>query len=327
VIGGDLVVTAGSKTLGLMRTGRTGAVVNSHEIVTGEFTRNRDFRLPADRLRLSLEARLGAAVAFFDASDLTRAALGDSIYSNIAVLGAAWQQGLIPLSLEAISRAIVLNGAGPEANQRAFDLGRWAVAFPDQAARLLAPVAPAPEPDPVETRAAQLVAYQNEALADRYRALVARAPESLRLSVAKGYHKLLAYKDEYEVARLHLATATKAQTEFEGDLKLTFHLAPPILTRKGPDGRPVKRAFGPWMGRAFRALARLKGLRGTPLDPFGYFPERRMERALIAQYERDMAELLPALTPATLPILRELASALRLLRRQRPYPLRRARCR
>ena len=307
VIGGDLVVTAGAKTLGLMMTGRTGAVVNSHEIVTGEFTRNRDFRLPTDRLRLSLQARLGERVGFFDASALTRAALGDSIYSNMAVLGAAWQKGLIPLSLEAISRAIVLNGAGPEANQRAFDLGRWAMAFPDQAERLLAPEAPAAEADPVETRAAHLVAYQNQALADRYRALVARAPADLHEAVAKGYHKLLAYKDEYEVARLHLETAAKAAAEFEGDLRLSYHLAPPILSRKGPDGRPVKRRFGAWMGTAFRLLARLKPLRGTPLDPFGYFPERRMERRLIAEFEADMAEVLPALTPATLAIARELA--------------------
>jgi indolepyruvate ferredoxin oxidoreductase len=306
VIGGDLVVTAGSKTLGLMRSGTTGAVVNSHEIVTGEFTRNRDFRLPAERLRLSLEARLGDRVAFFDASELTRLALGDSIYSNIAVLGAAWQQGLLPLSLEAISRAIVLNGAGPEANQRAFDLGRWAVAFPDQAAGLAAPV-PLATPDPVEARAAHLTTYQNAALAARFRALVARAPDGLKLPVAKGYHKLLAYKDEYEVARLHLESATKAQAEFEGDLRLSFHLAPPILSRIGPDGRPEKRSFGPWMVPVFRVLARLKALRGTPLDPFGYLAERRMERALIAEYEVDMAEVLAAATPATEAIARELA--------------------
>jgi indolepyruvate ferredoxin oxidoreductase len=117
----------------------------------------------------------------------------------------------------------------------------------------------------------------------------------------------LAYKDEYEVARLHLESAAKAQAEFEGDLRLTYHLAPPLLSRMGPDGRPVKRAFGPWIMRAFRLLARLKGLRGTRLDPFGYLPERRLERALIAQYEADMAEVLAALTPATLGVARELA--------------------
>jgi indolepyruvate ferredoxin oxidoreductase len=307
VIGGDLVVSAGSKTLGLMTTGRTGAVVNAHEIVTGEFTRNRDFHLPGEQLRLALQARLRDRVAFFDATDLTRHLLGDSIYSNMAVLGAAWQQGLVPLSHAAIARAITLNGTAAEANQRAFELGRWAVAFPDEAQAALAPEAPPAPADPIETRAAHLVAYQNAALADRFRALVARAPEALREAVAKGYHKLLAYKDEYEVARLHLDTAAKAQAEFEGDLRLTFHLAPPFLSGPEHNGRPAKRAFGPWVLRAFAVLARMKGLRGTAFDPFGRTKERRTERALIAQFEADMAEILPRVTPETEAIARELA--------------------
>ncbi len=307
VIGGDLVVSAGSKTLGLMTTGRTGAVVNAHEIVTGEFTRNRDFHLPGEQLRLALQARLRDRVAFFDATDLTRHLLGDSIYSNMAVLGAAWQQGLVPLSHAAIARAITLNGTAAEANQRAFELGRWAVAFPDEAQAALAPEAPPAPADPIETRAAHLVAYQNAALADRYRALVAQAPEALREAVAKGYHKLLAYKDEYEVARLHLDTAAKAQAEFEGDLRLTFHLAPPFLSGPEHNGRPAKRAFGPWVLRAFAVLARMKGLRGTAFDPFGRTKERRTERALIAQFEADMAEILPRVTPETEAIARELA--------------------
>jgi len=307
VIGGDLVVSAGSKTLGLMTTGRTGAVVNAHEIVTGEFTRNRDFHLPGEQLRLALQARLRDRVAFFDATDLTRHLLGDSIFSNMAVLGAAWQQGLVPLSHAAIARAITLNGTAAEANQRAFELGRWAVAFPDEAQAALAPEAPPAPADPVETRAAHLVAYQNAALADRFRALVARAPEPLREAVAKGYHKLLAYKDEYEVARLHLDTAAKAQAEFEGDLRLTFHLAPPFLSGPEHNGRPAKRAFGPWVLRAFAVLARMKGLRGTAFDLFGRTKERRTERALIAQFEADMAEILPRVTPETEAIARELA--------------------
>jgi len=307
VIGGDLVVSAGSKTLGLMTTGRTGAVVNAHEIVTGEFTRNRDFHLPGEQLRLALQARLRDRVAFFDATDLTRHLLGDSIYSNMAVLGAAWQQGLVPLSHAAIARAITLNGTAAEANQRAFELGRWAMAFPDDAQAALAPGAPPVPADPVETRAAHLTAYQNAALADRFRALVARAPEALREAVAKGYHKLLAYKDEYEVARLHLDTAAKAQAEFEGDLRLTFHLAPPFLSGPEHNGRPAKRAFGSWVLRAFAVLARMKGLRGTAFDPFGRTKERRTERALIAQFEADMAEILPRVTPETEAIARELA--------------------
>ncbi|HEX9858059.1 MAG TPA: DUF6537 domain-containing protein, partial [Paracoccaceae bacterium] len=306
VIGGDLVVTAGAKTLGLMTTGRTGAVVNSHEIITGEFTRKPDFRIPADRLQLSLQVRLQERVVFFDASELARATLGDSIYSNMMIFGAAWQRGLIPLSEAAILQAIAMNGTGVEANTRAFHLGRWAVLHPGKAADLLAPKA-AEAVDPVAFRAAHLTAYQNPALAARYRRLVEAAPEALRVSVAKGYHKLLAYKDEYEVARLHLDTMAKARAEFDGALRPQFHLAPPILSGKGADGRPRKRSFGAWVLPVFRLLAAMKPLRGTAFDPFGYGHERRMERRLIAEYEADMAEVLAGLTPATEGIARELA--------------------
>ena len=309
VIGGDLVVTAGAKTLGLMRQGRTGAVVNSHEIITGEFTRNREFRLPSGQMRLALEARLKDRAAFFDATDLAAKLLGDAIYSNMLVLGAAWQKGLVPVSLAAIRAAIEMNGAAVAGNLRAFDIGRWAVAHPEQAAEVTA------EDDPkaltlqekIDFRANRLAAYQDRAYADRFRALVDRAPEPLKEAVAKGYHHLLAYKDEYEVARLHLETAQKAKAEFDGDLRMTFHLAPPVLGGKGPDGRPRKRAFGPWVLTLFGVLARMKGLRGTVLDPFGWLPERRVERALIAQYEADMAEVLPLVAPPTEGAVRALA--------------------
>ena len=309
VIGGDLVVTAGSKTLGLMRQGRTGAVVNSHEIITGEFTRNREFRLPSGQMRLALEARLKDRAAFFDATDLAAKLLGDAIYSNMLVLGAAWQKGLVPVSLAAIRAAIEMNGAAVAGNLRAFDIGRWAVAHPERAAEVTA------EDDPkvltlqekIDFRANRLAAYQDRAYADRFRALVDRAPDPLKEAVAKGYHHLLAYKDEYEVARLHLETAQKAKAEFDGDLRMTFHLAPPVLGGKGPDGRPRKRAFGPWVLTLFGVLARMKGLRGTVLDPFGWLPERRVERALIAQYEADMAEVLPLVAPPTEGAVRALA--------------------
>ncbi len=309
VIGGDLVVTGGARTLGLMRAGRTGAVVNSHEIITGEFTRNREFRLPSGQLRLSLEARLRERVSFLDATELAAKALGDSIYSNMIVLGAAWQKGYVPISREAIRRSIELNGAGVQGNLAAFEIGRWAAERPEEAAALAhtAPEKPLTLEQKIDFRAAQLADYQNRALARKYRALVARAPEPLREAVALGYHKLLAYKDEYEVARLHLSTLAKAGEEFEPGFRPVFHLAPPMLTGTGPDGRPKKRAFGPWMLPAFRLLARMKPLRGTPLDPFGRSAERRMERALIAQYEADMAEVLPAVTPATMEMAEALA--------------------
>lgn len=307
VIGGDLVVTAGAKTLGLMTKGRTAAAVNSHEIVTGDFTRNRDFRLPADQLRLSLQARLGERLALFDASELARVALGDSIFSNMMMLGAAWQMSQVPVSRDAILKAIELNGAAVAANQRAFEIGRWAVAMPEAASALVAPPAPQQAEDPVALRARWLVDYQDQALADRFLALVNRAPQPLRDAVAQGYHKLLAYKDEYEVARLHLDTAARAEAAFDGVQRVTFHLAPPILPGRDANGRPKKRAFGPWVLPLFRLLAGMKGLRGTAMDPFGWLPERRVERALIAQFEADMDAILPNVTPATEGVARELA--------------------
>jgi len=309
VIGGDLVVTAGARTLGLMRAGRTGAVVNSHEIITGAFTRDREFRLPSSQLRLSLEARLQERASFLDATELAAKALGDSIYSNMIVLGAAWQKGFVPISREAIRRAIEMNGAGVKGNLAAFEIGRWAAERPLEAETLAqtTPSIPLTLQQKIDFRAAHLTDYQNASLADRYRALVARAPEALQGAVAEGYHKLLAYKDEYEVARLHLTTLAKAEAEFEPGFRPKFHLAPPMLTGTEQGGRPKKRAFGPWMLPAFRLLAQLKPLRGTALDLFGRSAERRMERALIAEYEADMAEILPAVTPQTLEIAEALA--------------------
>jgi len=303
VIGGDLVVSAGAKTLGLMRQGRTGAVVNSHEVITGEFTRDTEFRIPSDRLKLALQARLRDDVHLFDAHELARVTMGDSIFSNMIVFGAAWQRGLIPVGQEAILEAIALNGAAVEQNQRAFQIGRWAVVHPDKAAQHVTPkVTRLPETpkDVIAYRADHLTAYQGKRLARRYLRLLDGIEDArLREAVAKGYHKLLAYKDEYEVARLLLDTRKKARAEFDGDFDMTFHLAPPLLARKGADGRPQKRAFGAWMERPMRVLAGLKWLRGTPADPFGYTAERKMERALIRQYERDIAEVLPKLTDET----------------------------
>ncbi|RKF15081.1 indolepyruvate ferredoxin oxidoreductase family protein [Roseovarius spongiae] len=311
LIGGDLVVSAGARTLGLTARGRTSAVINSHEIITGDFTRDTEFRLPADRLALALESRLGEAVQLFDATELARAVMGDSIFSNMMIFGAAWQRGLIPLSHDSIAEAITLNGAAVEKNLRAFEVGRWAALHPEEAARVSAPnVVELPKSleERIAFRADQLVAYQGERLAKRYRALVDDIEDAgVREAVALGYHKLLSYKDEYEVARLLLDTRDKARAEFEGDFDMRFHLAPPFLARKGADGRPQKREFGAWMERPMRLLAKLKGLRGTPFDPFGYSAERRMERALITQYEADMREVLPLLTDQTRDLIIALA--------------------
>jgi len=303
LIGGDLVVSAGPKTLGLTQAGRTGAVVNSHQIITGDFTRDTEFQMPYDRLSLALEARLKEDLAMFDASELAKAALGDSIFSNMMVLGAAWQKGMLPLSLEALEDAIRLNGAAVERNLRAFEIGRWAVLYPAQAADVIKPRVielPKTLDAKIAYRAEHLTAYQGKRLAKRYTKLLDQIPDdALREAVAKGYHKLLSYKDEYEVARLQLTSREKAQAEFEGDFKMSFHMAPPLISRIGADGRPIKREFGQWLEGPLRMLARLKRLRGTPLDVFGYTAERKMERALIKQYEADMAQVLPQLTVGT----------------------------
>ena len=310
LIGGDLVVSAGSKTLGLTKPGQTGAVINSHQIITGDFTRDTEFRIPFDRLEMQLQARLKDRVALFDASELARVVMGDSIFSNMMVLGAAWQNGLLPLSLASLEEAIRLNGAAVDRNLRAFAIGRWAALHPEDAAkRASAKVVSKPLSlqEKIDFRADRLVDYQGKRLAKRFRKLVDRAEgDDLKLAVAKGYHKLLAYKDEYETARLLLSTEKKAREQFDGDFRMSYHLAAPVVAKKGADGRPGKRKFGGWLKTPLSVLARLKVLRGTPLDPFGRTEERRMERALIRQYEADMAEVLAKVTPAT----RDIAVAL-----------------
>ncbi|MBM9594409.1 indolepyruvate ferredoxin oxidoreductase family protein [Roseitranquillus sediminis] len=311
LIGGDLVVSAGARTLGLMKTGRTGGVVNSHEIITGDFTRDAEFRIPADRLALSLERRLKERLTMFDASGLSRAVMGDSIFSNMMIFGAAWQNGLVPLTHDAILRAIELNRAAVEANKRAFELGRWAALNPG-AVEKLSQQKVVQRPKSLEERIAfrerHMEKYQNRRLSRRYRQMVDSVrDEGLCEAVAEGYHKVLSYKDEYEVARLLAETRARAEAEFAGNLKLTYHLAPPVLSTHDTAGRPRKRRFAQWIERLFPVLAKGKVLRGTPFDPFGRTAERRLERALIRQYEADMAEVLPQVTPETLEIAAALA--------------------
>ncbi|UOA15041.1 indolepyruvate ferredoxin oxidoreductase family protein [Sulfitobacter dubius] len=304
LIGGDLVVSAGHKTLGLTRAGRTGAVVNSHQIITGDFTRDTEFQMPYDRLSLALEARLKDDVAMFDASDLAKAALGDSIFSNMMIFGAAWQRGLLPLTLESLHEAIRMNGAAVERNMRAFEIGRWAVLYPEDAKAVSQPdkVVELPKSlnDKIAFRENHLTEYQGKGLAKRYAKMLDGIEDrDVKAAVALGYHKLLSYKDEYEVARLLITSRDKARAEFDGDFKMTFHMAPPLISKMGPNGRPQKREFGQWLEGPLRVMAKFKGLRGTPFDPFGYTAERKMERALIKQYEADMTEVLPKLTDQT----------------------------
>lgn len=302
LIGGDLVVSAGAKTLGLMAQGRTTAVVNAHEIMTGAFTRDTEFQLPTDQMTLALDARIKDGLSMFDASDLAKTLMGDAIYSNMMVFGAAWQRGAVPISGDAIRRAIELNGTAVARNLQAFEYGRWAALHPDDAARLTSPNVvekPKTTDEKIAFRADQLTKYQDAAYAKRYTDFIAGFDGDLRDGVALGYHKLLAYKDEYEVARLLKETRAQAEAEFEGDLKLTHHLAPPLLSRTGPDGRPKKIAMPQIAAKMCLILARMKWLRGTKWDVFGRTQERRMERALIAEYERDMKEVRGLVRPDT----------------------------
>ncbi|MEM8622612.1 MAG: indolepyruvate ferredoxin oxidoreductase family protein [Pseudomonadota bacterium] len=318
LIGGDMVVAASPKALALMARGRTRAVLSSEEVITGAFTRDTEFSLPSKRLRLAIEARIGAdALTIIDAQPIAERLLGNTIYANVLLLGAAWQAGLVPLSRRALRRAIELNGAGVEGNLRAFELGRWAIAEPGKVAALLDPP-PAVETaeDKIARRAGFLKGYQGSRLSRRFlerveaaRAAEARAGvEGFAEAVAVGYFKLLAYKDEYEVARLHHETLETALAgTFASHRRVTFHLAPPVLGRKGANGKPVKTEFGPWMARVFAFLRHGKVLRGTPLDPFGHTAERRMERRLITEYEAMLDEVMPALTPTNAEIAVELA--------------------
>ncbi|SMX22098.1 indolepyruvate ferredoxin oxidoreductase [Boseongicola aestuarii] len=296
LIGGDLVVSAGAKTIGLMTTGRTKAFVNAHEIVTGEFTRNTEFRIPSEDLAISLRARVQDDLTLFDVTKLAQDVIGDAIYANMILLGASWQKGHLPLGRAAIEEAIALNGTSVEDNLRAFQVGRWLAGNIEVAERLIASdmvAKPKTLQEKIDFRAAHLTEYQSARLAGKYRKMLDRIKDDdLKEAVAKGYHKLLSYKDEYEVARLLSTTRAKAEAVFEGDLKLTYNLAPPLLSRNGPDGRPLKRAFGTWIERLWPHLARLKRLRGSPFDPFGYTAERRMERRLIKEYEHDIRELI-----------------------------------
>jgi indolepyruvate ferredoxin oxidoreductase len=218
------------------------------------------------------------------------------------ILGAAWQKGLIPLSEDAILRAIELNRTAVEGNKAAFNYGRWAVLFPDDAGQVIEPSSVVEKPksldEQVAVRTAQLTEYQSERLARKYCRLIDRfEDQNLREIAAKSYHKLLSYKDEYEVARLLLSTEDKARAEFDGELKLTYHLSPPLFAGIGPDGRPKKRSFGPWILRAYRMLEKMKVLRGTPFDVFGFTSERRTERRLIKQFEADAELVLLETTP------------------------------
>jgi indolepyruvate ferredoxin oxidoreductase len=309
----DLVVTAMPDSLAVMRTGHTRVVANEHEIPTAEFTRERDASIQKEGLFDKIVHAAGeASLLRLDAQDLAARFLGDTIASNILLLGYAWQQGLVPVSLAALMRAIELNGVAVDMNKRAFMLGRLAAADAAALGRMATKpqviqfTAPRPLADTVAFRVDWLTRYQNASYARAYADAVAAVEQSeaalegggsrrqLSQAVARNLFKVMAYKDEYEVARLHADPALREQiaAQFDGGYKLAFHLAPPLLARRKPGSDvPAKITLGAWMLPVFGMLARLKGLRGTPFDPFGYTRERKAERQLRDRYLAFVREL------------------------------------
>jgi indolepyruvate ferredoxin oxidoreductase len=312
LIGCDLVVSSSPKASGTYRPGHTRAVVNTAEMSTADFVRFRDADLKA-RERVEAIGRAVGELSSVAANALAERLLGNTIYANVLMLGFAWQKGLVPVSIEAIQRAIELNGVEIENNKGAFGWGRIAAAdaaYIDALAGQDAAGSASESLDSViSRRSGFLVEYQNQALSDRYLELVERVRSRERAvapdealpftdAVARSYFKTLAYKDEYEVARLHVDTGflARIRKEFGASARVKFHLAPPILNRAtDARGRPAKREFGAWMIAVFRVLAAMRRLRGTKFDLFGMTAERRLERQLIAEFERTVDLLLPSL--------------------------------
>jgi indolepyruvate ferredoxin oxidoreductase len=318
VLGCDLVVTASNPVLATIKPDHTAVVFSDYEMSTADFTRKADLKVPGAALRHAIAERAGKApVHHFDAHTAAVKLFGDSIAANVFLLGYAYQLGSVPIGAGAIEQAIELNGAAVEMSRAAFRCGRLAAHDMGAVSRMIGPeAADAPKAqsleDVVAYRATQLTAYQDAALADRYRSRIARMAEAERAkvpgraglaeAVARGYHKLLAYKDEYEVARLFADPAFEQalSEQFEARGKLEFHLAPPLIARRdATTGEPRKMRFGRWMLSVFRLLAKGKRLRGTRWDPLGYTHERRLERQTIADYEKVLDEIAERLSPAT----------------------------
>jgi indolepyruvate ferredoxin oxidoreductase len=321
VLGGDSVVAGNKKVLSAIKAGHTRVVINTAEFLPGDFTRNADYSLPTERLKRAITTAAGPGQSnFVDASRLATALLGQSIGANMFMLGYAYQAGALPLSAEAVEKAIEMNGEAVAMNIAAFRYGRRAAVDP---AKLEALVKPAPElandslklsqsfGETVERRVAFLTTYQNARYARHYRGWVekiqsaeaTKAPGECALSeaVARYLFNLMAYKDEYEVARLYTDTSfvERVRSTFDGDnLRFEFLMAPPLFARRDKiTGEPKKVSFGPWFLGALGVLKKFKVLRGTPLDPFGYTAERRAERKLIVEYEKLLADIAEHLTP------------------------------
>ncbi|MDE2404154.1 MAG: indolepyruvate ferredoxin oxidoreductase family protein [Sphingomonadales bacterium] len=327
IVGCDLVVASAPETLALARPD-TRLVANADVLPTGEFQTNKNIDLSATRFTTAIGKRLDAAnIETTRAGTLATRLMGDAIYTNLMMIGFAAQRGLLPVATDSLEEAVRLNGVKVADNLAALALGRLAAADPEALWALAGgageePAEPNSLPAMLASREAHIAKWGNPRLAADYRSFVEQAAatlaargiadEPLLVEIARQLARLTAYKDEYEVARLYADRAFLAglRDRFDGKLKLTFNLAPPLLPlgKDARTGRPRKIALGGWMLPAFRLLARLKPLRGTPFDPFGHTAERRMERALAAEYRALVTEIAATVTPQTLPLAREIAA-------------------
>jgi indolepyruvate ferredoxin oxidoreductase len=333
VLGCDVLASASNDLLARMAKNHTRVLINTAQVPTAAFVKNPDWRFPGISAENDILGAIGGGSArrnavFVDARALVVPLLGDAIYTNPFMLGFAWQKGWIPLTFQALDKAIELNGVSVEANRAAFLWGRRAAHNLDKVVQSALPTATSPARESISTelrdivakREAYLTAYQNQAYAARYRRLVERVrlveaeatgTSVLAQAVARYYFKLLAYKDEYEVARLYTETSfLQGLTEkFEDGYSLRFHFAPPTLLKpsKANGGALAKKAFGPWMLHGLRVLSKLRFLRGTAFDPFGRTAERRAERVLIEEYEQTIDELLKTLDKENLSLMTEIA--------------------
>jgi len=320
LLGCDMVVAASNDALAKLNRDRSHAIINDYQSATSDFIFNKDYQFPADDMKQALVHEVGEEKAsFVNATNIARQLLGDSIAGNLFLLGYAYQQGLVPVSAEAIEQAIELNNVAVDMNRQAFVWGRVAAAEPEFLERQLPDLEQEFQPltdldEIIQWRFDYLVQYQDKAYARRYTDLVEKvsgaeqallqsgdkAELKLTEAVARSYFKLLAYKDEYEVARLYTQTDFRDQLRqhFSGDYKVNFQFAPPIFAKKDKTtGHLKKREFGPWVWPLLKVVARLKFLRKTPWDPLGRTAERKLDRELIADFETRVERVLQLLEP------------------------------
>ena len=326
LIGCDIVVSSAPKASAHMRHGMR-AVLNTAEMPTGDIVLHRDASLEVGKRESAIRDMIGSKnVSSIDANRISEQLLGDGIFANVIMLGFAWQEGMVPVSNEALKQAIRLNGVVPDKNQVAFNYGRILAASPQVLEPYLSDdkISEPALNELIDDRATFLVEYQNVAYANRFRETINRFHNDLQEVVAnqqrdklthmavKSLFRLMAYKDEYEVARLHTQPGFSKQLseQFEGNFKINYHIAPPLFfTRKDNRGRPVKRSFGPWMKTVLRLLVLMKILRNTPFDPFGYTSERRKEIELISWYEDCLVQVATLYRPENKALCEQLLSS------------------